>query len=77
MAEIVRPAPAVLGTTHRLLRHRLVAHVDTDPQGRIHGVTVPLHTGDRLTIESPADVSRLRRTLRACEDQWRQQRRQP
>lgn len=61
-----------MNATHSLLRNRLVAHVERDEEEQPTAVVIPLHSGDRVRIEQPADVARLIRTLRACHDTLKQ-----
>jgi hypothetical protein len=59
-------------TTHYLSRNRVVAQLELDEHRRPVAVVILLDTGDRVRIQAPDDLARLIRTLRICEDHWKQ-----
>jgi hypothetical protein len=61
-----------MSTAYHLSRNRVVAQLELDEHRRPVAVVILLDTGDRVRIDAPKDLARLIRTLRMCEDQWKQ-----
>ena len=64
----------IVPTTHRLSQYRIAAQLELNEHRTPVAVVIMLDTGDRVRIDRPADLGRLIRTLRSCEDQWTHER---